>query len=471
SGFGTSSFSFATLQLQRLLRVSTGFDLVLEILMYLGLNLQQPHQQVLEVLAVSHLDLDQHLDLACGQPQQQPQQQQPTVDGVTNPLEALYNAVFNCNIYGDERDSTLARWNLLQALWGTGKGYYSRTAEPVEFTLQNPLCRFKAIGYSCIPVTDNKEGLVAISFNKKEEELKAQQGQLVTNLNAVLGNKPNLSLNIETIRPTSESKAQVIIFVQEKGVTGSLRRIPATDLTAYLLQTMQKQQLTQWGVENVYSQIMPDKEQLDEYLANAPAGIDPRLWKQARLDNPNPDKYIPVPMVGFAEVRWRLKCQEQETRLHQLFLERVSEDIAALQRRHATTLAKIAEHRRRFIDLEHRVLKVLVKQEVSRKLGLALQPEEEALRGRLESLQVQLSAPTQFKARLNELLSQMRTHSLQLPNKEAERYAMDPGVQEDIKQFLLMEQNGMAHLIDIIQNDLASLKIMKDGLLNLLQGH
>jgi nuclear pore complex protein Nup54 len=40
-------------------------------------------------------------------------------------MEALYNAVFNCNVYGDERDPTLARWNLLQALWGIGKGKYS----------------------------------------------------------------------------------------------------------------------------------------------------------------------------------------------------------------------------------------------------------------------------------------------------------------------------------------------------------
>lgn len=33
--------------------------------------------------------------------------------------------MFNCNVYGDERDPILARWNLLQALWGTGKGKYS----------------------------------------------------------------------------------------------------------------------------------------------------------------------------------------------------------------------------------------------------------------------------------------------------------------------------------------------------------
>jgi nuclear pore complex protein Nup54 len=49
----------------------------------------------------------------------QPQQQIPQ-----NPVEALHNAVFNCNVYGDDRDATVGRWNLLQALWGIGKGKY-----------------------------------------------------------------------------------------------------------------------------------------------------------------------------------------------------------------------------------------------------------------------------------------------------------------------------------------------------------
>ena len=87
-------------------------------------------------------------------------------------------------------------------------------------------------------------------------------------------------------------------------------------------------------------------------------GIDPRLWKQAQLDNPDPEKYIPVPMIGFGEVRWRMKCQEQETKLHQAFLDRVAEDIAELQRRHTATVAKIAEYRHKFLELEHRVLQV-----------------------------------------------------------------------------------------------------------------
>jgi hypothetical protein len=50
--------------------------------------------------------------------------------------------------------------------------YYSQTAPPIELTQQNPLCRFKAIGYSCMPSSDNAQGLVALTFNKKEEEIR-----------------------------------------------------------------------------------------------------------------------------------------------------------------------------------------------------------------------------------------------------------------------------------------------------------
>lgn len=31
-------------------------------------------------------------------------------------------------------------------------------------------------------------------------------------------------------------------------------------------------------------------------------GMDIRLWKQAQADNPDPDNYIPVPIIGFSEV-------------------------------------------------------------------------------------------------------------------------------------------------------------------------
>lgn len=50
-------------------------------------------------------------------------------------------------------------------------------------------------------------------------------------------------------------------------------------------------------------------------------GIDERIWQQAKLDNPDPERFIPVPMVGFTELHNRLKHQENQTKLHQARLD------------------------------------------------------------------------------------------------------------------------------------------------------
>lgn len=61
---------------------------------------------------------------------------------------------------------------MLQACWGTGKGYYSQNQPPVEYNHCNPFYRFKAIGYMVIPERENSEGLVKLCFNKKESEMR-----------------------------------------------------------------------------------------------------------------------------------------------------------------------------------------------------------------------------------------------------------------------------------------------------------
>ncbi|KAG7188038.1 hypothetical protein KM043_013205 [Ampulex compressa] len=392
--------------------------------------------------------------------QQQQQQQQPQTANTIS--EALYNAVFNCQLYNDERDNTIARWNLIQALWGTGKAYYSINAPRIKLNQENPLCRFKAIGYSRIPEADNNDGLVVLCFNKKEKSVKEGKQQLIVFLNGLLGNKPNLTLTVDNIKAIGESKCQVTIVVSEKGITGASRRIPANELVAFLSQPMQKQQLVQNGVEDLFPLVKLEPAQLKEYLENPPCSIDPRLWKQAQLDNPNPELYIPVPMIGFQQVKYRLKCQEEETARHRAFLDMAAEKIQGLQRQHTATQAKLKEHRRTLLELQHRVLQVLVRQEITRKVGLSLQPEEEVLTRRLEAMHSQISAPTQFKGRISEMLSQLRMRR-HIDTQNQERYTMDPIAQDDIKAYLSMEQQGMAQLIATINADLESLNIIKDA--------
>lgn len=76
------------------------------------------------------------------------------------------------SIFGDERDTTLARWNYLQAMLGTGKSFYSQSNAPVEITPQNSLCRFKSMGYNRLPGKDNKMGLVSLKLNKAMAQVK-----------------------------------------------------------------------------------------------------------------------------------------------------------------------------------------------------------------------------------------------------------------------------------------------------------
>lgn len=77
---------------------------------------------------------------------------------------------------------------------------------------------------------------------------------------------------------------------------------------------------------------------------------------------------------------------------------------------------------------------MVVKQEISRKVGLALQPGEESLRGQLEALQAHLASPNQFKSRLSELIARIRLQKRNYAPRDVERYSMDPNVQVDLKQ-------------------------------------
>ncbi|KAF2900896.1 hypothetical protein ILUMI_05301 [Ignelater luminosus] len=375
-------------------------------------------------------------------------------------------SVLAINLFGDERDNILKKWNMLQACWGTGKGYFNPNQPPVEYNFSNPFFRYRAISYVVIPGEDNSHGIVKLVFNKKESELSNQKDALSNGILGVLGNKPNLSVHINNIKSIGDNQSEVMFSVSEKGVTGSSRRIPATDLCAYLNQPVQKQQLTSVGVLFIGAYVSPTKAQIQEYLKNSPPGIEMQAWHAAQADNPNPLKYMPSVVNGFGDLKKRMLREQYETGLHRGYLEKINKDIDELKKKHANSIAKINELKQKYAQLHHRLLKIIIKQEVTRKVGMALQPEEEVLRGRLESLAVQLSLPTQFKGQLHEI--KCRMNLMEFPNTQNyERYKMEPNVQEDIKQFLKMEQNGIAHLINIINTDMKHLKIIADGLAKL----
>ncbi|XP_060043868.1 nucleoporin p54 isoform X2 [Erinaceus europaeus] len=404
---------------------------------------------------------------------QQPQQQQTTLGLFSQPAQAptQSNQLINTasalsapTLLGDERDAILAKWNQLQAFWGTGKGYFNHNIAPVEFTQENPFCRFKAVGYSCMPNNKDEDGLVVLVFNKKETDIRSQQQQLVESLHKVLGAHQTLTVNVEGIKTLPDDQTEVVIYVVERSPNGTSRRVPATTLYAHFEQNNIKTQLQQIGVTLSMTRTELSPAQVKQLLQNPPAGVDPIIWEQAKVDNPDSEKLIPVPMVGFKELLRRLKVQDQMTKQHQTRLDIISEDIGELQKNQTTTMAKIAQYKRKLMDLSHRTLQVLIKQEIQRKSGYAIQADEEQLRVQLDTIQCELNAPTQFKGRLNELMSQIRMQNHFGAVKSEERYYIDADLLREIKQHLKQQQEGLSHLISIIKDDLEDIKLVEHGL-------
>ncbi|XP_034476416.1 probable nucleoporin Nup54 [Drosophila innubila] len=400
-----------------------------------------------------------------GQPQQQPVP--------ISADEAFAQSILNVSIFGDERDNIVAKWNYLQAMWGTGKLFYSQSAAPVDITQENYLCRFKAIGYSRMPGKDNKLGLVALNFDRDLATIKTQQQQIIQTLHSLMGSKPNILVHIEVLKELENKKCQMVIYVEEKqqlthGPNDS-KRILATELASYLGQANVKPQLTNLGITEALALTLPDEDQLKEYLENPPRSVDPRMWRQANLDNPDPSQFIPVPMIGFSDLKWRVKCQEQETDTHALYMKKVEGELQELRRRHASATAKILEHKRKLAEMSHRILRIVVKQECTRKVGSTLTPEEEALRTKLQNMQAVVSAPTQFKGRLSELLSQIRMQRNQFASNGSNEYAIDKNAEDEMKTILTMQQRAMEVLKETVNKDLEALDIIIKGLPELQQ--
>lgn len=71
-------------------------------------------------------------------------------------------------------------------------------------------------------------------FTKVYPFFRTLESQLLTNLNNILGNKPNLVPNVESIKAFSETKTLVLIYVQEKFASGTNKKIPGKRQFFYL---------------------------------------------------------------------------------------------------------------------------------------------------------------------------------------------------------------------------------------------
>lgn len=262
-----------------------------------------------------------------------------------------------------------------------------------------------------------------------------------------------------------------------------------------------KQQLDQMGVLRVYPLVGMSDEEVKTYLETVPSGLNPVLWEQARKNNPNSKKLIPVQIVGFQEINKRFKLQEEENKSQKSSLAIISNSIDNLNDRNKILRSKIEQFKARNEDLEQRTLKVMINYEIRRKIGLPLQENEKYLLGLLESIQMELSSPInkeiqrQKISEFNDIVKSLEMRKRQqqqqqqlqhqqqqqqqskqplgvhsstssMSNIDGGGVVFEPSSLGDIQRSLREQQKAFKSLIDMIHKDSRDLELMRKTILN-----
>lgn len=368
---------------------------------------------------------------------------------------------FTPKLFNDEHDRILGEFNKLQAYWGFGKGFFAYNKPPVEFNQHQPLHKFKSIGFAEIRQASDDENKFGILVKmENEQQLNTAILQYEANLKSMFG--MNFNVKVENCKQLPENKALLCISVVD---TNTNKKLPAFQLVSFLNQAHIKQQLNNAFV-NMFIELVPlqppSKQEIEDYLKQPPSGIDPLLWEQAKKENPDPKKFIPVPFIGFAALNARFKYQVQETEQQRLRLQIISDDINNLERDIAQMKAKLEECKRRNVTLGNRTLKTMIWQEIKRKKGFPILAEEDELRVKLESIQNELNAPTKYKGCLNELICKLR--HMQSQKKVTHNFVIEDNLMKELQAHLKEEQQGIEHLLTLVKNDSKDLKSIKDNL-------
>ena len=215
--------------------------------------------------------------------------------------------------------------------------------------------------------------------------------------------------------------------------------------------------------KHMFYNVVPD----DVSTYGKPPNTDDILWNQAVLNNPDPTSLVPVQATGFQDIKERRKMQEQQIAVFENTLKQIQASIGDVSQHHKLkTVSKLEECKRKELEFGIRILRIYKKLEIFRKSGMPLSVDEENLKMTFETMLRELYKPTQYRGRLNDLLSQVRMHNLGVAGDTNTTFRYD-SIEEDslsnIGNYLTEQNEGLSHLMGVIKEDIGDLKLIRDG--------
>ena len=204
------------------------------------------------------------------------------------------------------------------------------------------------------------------------------------------------------------------------------------------------------------------------HLYAKPANISDRLWKQAETDNPDPVNCVPAAVVGFQELKARIEYQQQYTLKFQTFVDGLRGTLTSMERAGRETDLRLEKCKSDHEALFHKLIKIVRKVEVYQCLGKPFHDQELKLRQALQKILHLLNRPTEFHAKVNDLIS---VQKVQEQYQSQHQLMLDEPNMVKIHQVLQQQNQGFQHLSQILTKDMRDLEIMKKGLSQKLRYH
>jgi len=196
-----------------------------------------------------------------------------------------------------------------------------------------------------------------------------------------------------------------------------------------------------------------------------PANLNPKQWRKALLNNPDPENLVPFPVNSFAELKRRIdegqKPAFNETKEK---IKELKEKIQNMKIRHENTVEKdIPELKMKQSKLAHRLLKImsaLERMRAQRSRSPLMSKEIDYLK-QLIHINRELKKPTQFKAKVEELDSIVR---IQEDLGGDSSLTLDSENLDVIQKFLKKQTKGLKYLSEVLRKGERDLGIIERGL-------
>lgn len=190
-----------------------------------------------------------------------------------------------------------------------------------------------------------------------------------------------------------------------------------------------------------------------------PPHISERLWNQAELDNPDPLNCAPVPILGFDDLLKRIKAQQEHADKYNKYTDDLRAQLVEMDKHTRATEEKLDKCRHEHVQLFHALVKVMRDIELLQNYGKPLQREEMQLAMALKKLQTLLDSPGQYKARLNDAVSLQRVQKEAQPPPTSQ---LSPQDLQRLYEFMDKQRQGLEHLTNMINDDLADMQLIKE---------